>query len=340
MTTWQEITELNDFNEELEKESMRGLWASGEDIIRAPKPFGPPKLWKWSKIREGLDAAARLIPTNYMGARRVLQLVHPNMTYGASHTLGMAVQLVKAGEAVYSHRHTAAAIRFVLEGGKDVYTITNGEKCVMERGDMLIQPNWGWHNHVNETERDAVWIDCLDVGLMGMLRTMFQEPHPAEDVRLFNSPVDNVVRNPTTLAPPGKSVKKLVYKWGETLPALREMLPGDKSPYDGRVLEYRNPNGGPTFPTFSCWIQMLEEGDGTVEHRHTANHLYHAFQGNGVTEVEGEKVSWEEGDFFVVPNWSWHRHVNGSGDKPAILFSTTDRPMLEAMGVYREEGKG
>ena len=57
---------------------------------------------------------------------------HPNMGHGTSHTLGMAVQLGKAGEALYSHRHTAAAMRFVLEGDKGVYTITNGEKCVLE----------------------------------------------------------------------------------------------------------------------------------------------------------------------------------------------------------------
>ena len=97
MTTWQQISNLDDFNMELEKESMKGLWTSGEDIFRAPKPFGAAKLWKWSKIREGLDVAARLIPTNYKGARRVLQLVHPNMGHGTSNTLGFAVQLVKAG---------------------------------------------------------------------------------------------------------------------------------------------------------------------------------------------------------------------------------------------------
>ena len=339
MSSWQEIKDLKELDQQLEGESMRGLWTSGEELFRAPKPFGAPHLWKWPNIREGLDVAGRLIPTNYKGARRVLQLVHPNLPHGTSNTIGMAVQLVKAGEAVYSHRHTAAAMRFIIEGSKDVYTITNGEKCVMERGDMLIQPNWGWHNHVNETEKDAVWIDCLDVGLMGMLRTMFQEPHPGEDVKLFNSPVDNAVRNPTTLAPPGKSVKKLVFKWGETLPALEGMLPEDKSPYDGRLLEYRNPNGGPTFPTFSCWIQMLEGGEETVAHRHTANHLYHVFQGQGVTEAEGKKVEWEQGDFFVIPNWSWHRHVNGSKGEPAILFSNTDRPLLEAMGLYREESQ-
>jgi hypothetical protein len=45
---------------------------------------------------------------------------------------------------------------------------------------------------------------------MRMLRTVFQEPHPAEDVRLFDSPVDTAVRNPGLLAPPGEAPTKLV----------------------------------------------------------------------------------------------------------------------------------
>ena len=40
---------------------------------------------------------------------------------------------------------------------------------------------------------------------------------------------------------------------------------------------------------------------------------------------------------MVVPNWSWHRHINSSDSEPAILFSTTDRPLLETLGLYREE---
>jgi gentisate 1,2-dioxygenase len=210
----------------------------------------------------------------------------------------------------------------------------------MERGDLVIQPTWGWHNHINETDRDAVWIDCLDSGLMRMLRTTFQEPHPAEDVRLYNSPVDTTLRNPGLLAPPGQPLKSLVYKWPGTRRALNEMLPGSESPFDGKCLEYRNPvTGGSTFPTFSCWIQLLDVNKLTEEHRHTSNQLYYAVEGNGVTEVEGETLEWQAGDFFVVPNWSWHRHKNASASEPAILFSTTDRPLHEAIGVYREESR-
>ena len=333
-----QITDLKTLDAELAKESMRGLWVREETVRREPAPFGKPILWKWSKIRDGLVAAGRLVTTNYKGSRRAISLIHPDLSESSTFTLNMAVQLVKAGEAVYSHRHTNAAMRFVIEGGEGVYTITDGEKCVMEPGDLVIQPSWGWHNHINETDRDAIWIDCLDSGLMRMLRTMFQEPHPAEDVRLFNSPMDTAVRNPGLLAPPGKLPTKLVYKWSETRRALSQMLPENESPFDGKCLEYRNPvGGGATFPTFSCWIQMLDGKKETEPHRHTSNQLYYVVEGGGVTEVEGEKLQWETGDFFVVPNWSWHRHQNSSAREPAILFSTTDRPLHEAIGVYREE---
>jgi gentisate 1,2-dioxygenase len=335
-----QVTELKALDAELAKDSMKGLWVREERMNRKPAPFGRAHLWKWDKIRAGLEAAGRLVTTNYKGARRAITLVHPSLDEGTSFTLGYAVQLVKAGESVYSHRHTNAAMRFVIDGGSGVYTITNGEKCVMERGDLVIQPTWGWHNHINETDRDAVWIDCLDSGLMRMLRTTFQEPHPAEDVRLYNSPVDTTLRNPGLLAPPGQPLKSLVYKWPGTRRALNEMLPGSESPFDGKCLEYRNPvTGGSTFPTFSCWIQLLDINKLTEEHRHTSNQLYYAVEGNGVTEVEGETLEWQAGDFFVVPNWSWHRHKNASASEPAILFSTTDRPLHEAIGVYREESR-
>lgn len=35
--------------------------------------------------------------------------------------------------------------------------------------------------------------------------------------------------------------------------------------------------------------------------------------------------------------WRWHRHANLSKTEPAILFSVTDRPVLEMTGLDREE---
>ncbi len=49
------------------------------------------------------------------------------------------------------------------------------------------------------------------------------------------------------------------------------------------------------------------------------------------------ELSWSEHDCFVIPNWVWHRHINGSASEDAVLFSVNDAPALGAMGLLREE---
>lgn len=61
------MSDLKSLDAELAKDSMRGLWAREEAIRREPVPFGKPMLWKWAKIRAGLEAAGQLITTNYKG---------------------------------------------------------------------------------------------------------------------------------------------------------------------------------------------------------------------------------------------------------------------------------
>src|SRR5258706_14623577 len=149
-----QLNDLKNLDAELAKDNLRGLWARPEAVRREPEPFGKPILWKWAKIRAGLEASGELITTNYKGDSRAISLVIPKMSDSTSNTLNLAVQPVKAGEAVYSHRHTNAAMRFVIDAGSQVYTITHGDNCVMERIVLVIQPTLGWHNHLNSFALD------------------------------------------------------------------------------------------------------------------------------------------------------------------------------------------
>jgi gentisate 1,2-dioxygenase len=321
---------------------MRGQWlAAGRTEPGFPKPFGAPYLWKGETIREGLDAAAVLVPVGDDDARRTSCMVHPSLTgsgLATSPTLLICMQLVMPGELALAHRHTATALRFVVEGEVDAYTVVDGEKCVMERGDLILTPNWAWHQHHNAGTRPVVWIDGLDAPLIRAFNAGFFEPFPSPDgVQPLNSEVDNAVRRPGALGAPGHTPARLVYKWRETLPALQAMGADEKSPFDGRCLEYRSADGGHTLRTLTCWIQMLDPGEQTERHRHTYTHVYHAFEGAGVTEVEGEELAWQQGDCLVVPNWTWHRHRNADAHQPAILFSMNDSPLMEWMGVLREQ---
>jgi gentisate 1,2-dioxygenase len=38
-----------------------------------------------------------------------------------------------------------------------------------------------------------------------------------------------------------------------------------------------------------------------------------------------------------VPSWTWHEHANASASQDAILFSFNDLPVMESLGLYREE---
>jgi len=87
-----------------------------------------------------------------------------------------------------------------------------------------------------------------------------------------------------------------------------------------------------------CEIQMLRPGERTRSHRHTHTVIYHAFRGKGTTVIGGTPFDWEQGDSFVVPLWYWHHHENCSKE-PSILFSVNDRPVMEALGFFREETK-
>jgi gentisate 1,2-dioxygenase len=80
----------------------------------------------------------------------------------------------------------------------------------------------------------------------------------------------------------------------------------------------------------------------TQPQRHTSSTIYHVIEGEGVTKV-GEKenvrddLSWEAKDCFFVPSWNWYQFQNNSRKEPAIIFSVTDRPVLESLGLFREE---
>ena len=59
-------------------------------------------------------------------------------------------------------------------------------------------------------------------------------------------------------------------------------------------------------------------------------------QGRGRSTIEGKVFEWEKGDIIALPSWAQHDYAN-SGAEDAILFSISDRPVLEALGFYREE---
>jgi gentisate 1,2-dioxygenase len=84
-------------------------------------------------------------------------------------------------------------------------------------------------------------------------------------------------------------------------------------------------------------MQMLPPKFHGKAHRHVHSNVYHVFKGRGYTVMNGVRFDWSEGDFFVIPSWTWHEHVNTSHEEEAYLFSTNDLPIMEAFDFERVE---
>lgn len=334
---------LDALNAKLRENSLSGHWLRDGE----PRPKLQPRVWPWAVIYECLEESGEVVALGGAGEatnRRTVQIVNPALK-STARTFQVSVQLVKPGEIAECHRHTFNAMRFVVESG-GMYTTAEGEPQIMESGDLLIQPGWAWHDHTNNTNEPGIWLDLHDNPLVGYLDSMFSDRFAEGPVQPLTKPPGysqqrfGTVRPRTT--PVGNRALPYSYKWRDVLASLESQdSAGESDPYDGVLLEYTNPvTGGPTLPTIGCWVQMLRPGETTRPHRHTASTLYHTVEGKGVTILgkgTTEELSWGEKDCFFVPPWAWHQHRNASSTERAILFSVTDRSLLETVGFYREE---
>lgn len=315
---------------------LRGYWQNQRDNQRME-----PKLWRWKEIHPVLMEATEVVRIGPDAFRRNIAL------QTGSKTLSMGFQIVLPGEAAAAHRHANTALRFVVSGA-GAHTTSNGEPMFMEPGDLLIQPNWVWHDHVNASKEPIIWIDALDAGLVSFLEASGFREEWAEGKQ---QPLTKTAGASRRLYGPARQPKvdrqgaagvPFQYKRDEALEALKELVQqGLEDPYDGFFLEYKNPiDGGHTFLTMTCHLQMLHPGQQTRFHRHTGTVLYHTVHGRGATIIDrsdSKEMQWAEHDSFSLPSWRWHAHRNVSETEPAILFSVTDRPLLEMTGLDREE---
>lgn len=339
--------DLKVFDEELSQLHLRGQWLYDDLLVKAiggPQPRGVPYIWKWDAVYPKLIEACTALPESFT-ARRSLLFNNPGIPgHGTTHTLLMGVQIIKPGEVAWAHRHTMAAIRFVIKGDGKVYTAVDGEICPMEDYDLILTPTWTWHDHHNPTQESTIWVDALDVPLViGGLNVPFYEPYPGERIQpLKEDEGDYLQLRARTVRPTWERPKKenypMRYRWADTEAQLKALAKGPGSPYDGVALEYVNPvTGGPTLATLSCWMQMLRPGERTKRHRHTSSAIYFVVRGEGTTMVGEKALEWGKHDCFVIPNWAWHEHINRSQGEEAILFSVNDIPIMQAFGLYREE---
>lgn len=319
---------------------LQPLWKIAKQLMpEVPLPTTQPWIWKWGDILPLAKRAGEIVTLERGGDRRVLAFANPGLRGlpFTSTTLWGAVQYLGPRESAPAHRHTPSAIRFVMTGS-GVYTTVDGDAVHMEPGDLILTPIWNWHDHNNSGDEPMVWFDGLDLPLVTTLESIFFENHPemlqsVEGHDLSERTFTGVGLRELGAVPPAAHSPLLRYRWGETdraLDALRQARGGSLV-----SLEYTNPvTGGPVVATFACEMHRVFPGQRTATQRKTGSSIYVVFRGTGRTVISGQLFEWAPGDVFVTPSWA---AVDHEADETADLFAISDRPVLQALNLYRQQ---
>lgn len=331
------------YRDGLTAQNLVPLWPS----LRAALPHGKPArrtrpmVWNYANIRPSLMEAGDLTPIE-KAERRVLVLANPGLgleNMQATPTIYIGMQLILPGETAPNHIHSPSAVRFVVEG-KGGFTVVDGEKMPMERGDLILTPSGLWHEHGHEGEGPVVWLDALDLPTVLAMEASYSREGEPQKVRnqpdlsqthyrrsgLVPYASLNTTRNPYALKRfPWKDVKAAL----EDLAAVTDL----GTPVQ---LAYVNPEtGAPCMPVLGFSAIMLRPGETISPVRRSSSSVLHVVEGQGTTLVDGVELDWGEKDTFAIPTHSVVTISNTSG-APAFLFQIDDAPMQQKLGFYEE----
>ncbi|HVC60811.1 MAG TPA: gentisate 1,2-dioxygenase [Acetobacteraceae bacterium] len=335
-------SERQAFYDRIAPQSLAPLWERLHTLVtRTPTTPIQPAIWHYDdEVRAHLMQAGSLI-TAKEAERRVLILENPGMQGQAciTHSLFAGLQLILPGEVAPAHRHAQAALRFIIEG-HGAYTAVEGERTLMQPGDFVLTPSWTWHDHGNDSDQPMVWLDGLDIPIVRLFDASFAEPADADSQSVARPAGDSLARYGANMLPvdykPGKASPVFNYPYERTREALATLARnGEPDACHGYKLRYVNPaTGGSPMPTIGACMQWLPGGFGTAPYRCTDGTVFSVVEGEGETVVGDTTLRWKPRDIFVVPSWQSHRH-QASGD--AVLFSFSDRPVQDALGLWREQ---
>jgi gentisate 1,2-dioxygenase len=337
-------TQREAYYDRISGNNLAPLWEVLHGLLPVhPQPPDRPVLWHYDEVRPALMESGRLI-TAKEAERRVLVLENPALRGKSrvTNSLYAGLQLLLPGEIAPTHRHSQSALRFIVEG-KGAYTAVNGEKTVMWPGDFVITPSWTWHNHGNETDEPTVWLDGLDLPLLDLLNATFYEGYGEERYPFTRAEGDTLKAYGSGILPvdyhdKGTISPVLNYSYDRAREALEAMRRREElDNCHGIKMRYINPaTGDSAMPTIGAFIQLLPRKFAGRPYRSTDSTVYSVVEGSGRTVIDGEAYAWREHDVFVVPSWRSHHH---EANEEAVLFSFSDRPVHEKLGLWREERK-
>jgi gentisate 1,2-dioxygenase len=343
--TLQQTPERRELYEQILDLHLTPLWESLHALV--PKQPSPPyaaMIWRYAEVLPYLMRAGEVI-TAEEAVRRVLILENPALPGSSSITQSLyaGLQLILPGEVAPSHRHTQSALRFVVSG-QGAYTTVDGERTMMHPGDFIITPSWTWHDHGNPgidgVSEPVVWLDGLDIPMIRFFDAGFAENDLQASQSVSKPEGKSFASYGHNMAPvrqlhQGRTSPIFSYPYARSREALETLRRSEAiDAWHGVKLRYVNPQtGGAPMPTIATFLQLLPKGFSGKRHRSTDSTVYSVVEGSGSVHIGAQSFAFAPKDIFVVPSWA---SLAFEATDDVVLFSYSDRPVLEAMGVQRE----
>lgn len=331
-----------DYRQALSASNVLPLWPSLRAALPYDKPArrARPVAWRYRDLRPALLRAGELTPIE-KAERRVLVLSNPGLgpdAMRAAPAIFIGLQLILPGEFAPNHRHSPSAVRFVIEG-KGGYTVVQGEKLPMEKGDLILTPSGLWHQHGHEGKEPVIWLDALDLPTINTLEASYCVEGEPQAIR--NEPDASQTRFRRAGLLPYQALETaparyplLRYPWREVREALHA-LSGVTPTGKAVQLAYVNPEtGAECMPILGFSALMLRPGETVAPPRRSTSAVLHVVEGEGEAEIDGETLAWSESDTIAVPTHADVRLANRNPRKPTYLFQVDDAPLQKKLGFY------
>jgi len=328
------------YREALTAQNLVPLWPSLRAVLPPHVPSRKTQVthWPYQPLRALLLQAGEQTPIE-KAERRVLVLANPGhglekMQASAAMYLGM--QLLLPGELAPAHRHTPNAIRMVVEG-EGAWTLVNGEKCPMSRGDLILTPTGLWHEHGHDGDQPVIWLDVLDLPLVYYIEASYHEEVPSQSVvpgQGAKAYASGGLAPTCVFQRADQTYPMLRYPWAQAKAALQSIAANQPS-LECVQVTYINPETGLDVENIlGFYALMLRPGQTLNLPVRSPAQVFHLIEGSADLGAAAQAHALAPADTCAVPGYTAVTLKNRSATEAAYIFVADESPLHRKLGVY------